>query len=265
MDQPNGNFIVIGAGLPRTGTLSLKEALEHLLGGPCYHMQPFVMEGGDYDTNHWKDALKANKQGQSLPDDRWIKFLDGRGYKAGVDFPISFFYQDLVKIFPEAKVVLTVRSPETWHESVKTGILRTQNVIRRFPTSWLVALRGGSDRTNIANDFSWATPNGFEDSMFSGVLGGTKNSEKFFNRWIETVKATVPADRLLIFEVKQGWEPLCKFLGLPKPDIPFPRVNDSASMKSLVDNLERGAWALTFAIPTIVAGLIYYYKDGLGF
>ena len=97
--------------------------------------------------------------------------------------------------------------------------------------------------------------------MFSSVAGGKATATQFFNQWVETAKRHVPKDQLLVFEVKQGWAPLCKFLGVPIPDTPFPRVNDSASMMSLVNNLERMAWALTLGVPTVLGAVAYLYRE----
>ena len=87
-------FVVIGAGLPRTGTNSTKNALEELLGGPCYHMYTMIKEQpGDYE--HWLKVLRDENEGSGkvISDQEWIDFLSGGGFRAGVDFPVSLFYQ----------------------------------------------------------------------------------------------------------------------------------------------------------------------------
>ena len=90
----DSGLVVIGAGLPRTGTTSTREALVELLGGPCYHMKTVIFEASE-DKEHWLKALydQANPNEKILTDQDWIDFLSGRGYKAGVDYPVSLFYK----------------------------------------------------------------------------------------------------------------------------------------------------------------------------
>ena len=125
-------FVVIGAGLPRTGTLSLKVALTQLLGGPyndneaaisagtVYHMVDVMMlDGRNGKHSFWFKAAKGE-----VNKEDWISFLEGRGYRAGVDYPLSFHWKELMEVFPHAKVVLSMRSADTWYESCKNTIVR---------------------------------------------------------------------------------------------------------------------------------------------
>ena len=89
---------------------------------------------------------------------------------------------------------------------------------------------------------------------------GLEPSIKYYNDWVEEVKRIVPADRLLVFSVKEGWEPVCKFLGKPIPDEPFPFVNDSNMMKQFFRRKKIMAWTLVFVTPIILGASSYFAK-----
>ncbi len=109
----------------------------------------------------------------------------------------------------------------------------------------------------MPENVTWAIPPGFNESAFGAVQAGDEEAMRFFKKWQEDVIATVPPERLLVFEAKQGWEPLCDFLGLPVPDGPFPRVNDTAEMRSRIDSLKRMAYGIIFAAPVVGAVAVY--------
>ncbi len=105
-------------------------------------------------------------------------------------------------------------------------------------------------------------PDGFNHSLQDAIKAGEKESQEFFNKWTEEVIANVPKERLLIFEAKQGWEPLCKFLDVPVPkDEPYPRINDSAAFKANINKRKRTAYAMVCGIP-IVAGVVISWALG---
>lgn len=188
---------VIGAGFGRTGTDSLKEALNKLGLGPCHHMKEM--------TNALAGKLLAVKQGDDKNPD-WDALLGD--YKSAVDWPWSFFYKELAEKYPDAKVVLTLRDPERWHESAANTIFKMS---------------------------AWIPPCAIRRMIFAiiwdGVFGGRFEEKEYametFNKHVEEVKKNIPADRLLVFQVKDGWAPLCEFLQVPVPDGPFPKVNAS--------------------------------------
>ena len=105
----------------------------------------------------------------------------------------------------------------------------------------------------VAYEFSWAVPEPLDQCMFGSIKSGREESARFFKEWVEEVKRTVPPEKLLVFEVSQGWAPLCEFLGLPPPDRPFPRVNDTASMQKKVRLLQWTAWAVIVVLPIALA------------
>jgi hypothetical protein len=196
---------VIGAGFGRTGTMSLKVALEELGFGPCYHMIE-VFEHPEH-VPLWEAAA------QGEPVD-WEELL--AGYQSTVDWPGCTFYKDLMKVYPEAKVLLNVRDPDKWYESARNTIYATVNIPDPPPGRRMV------------DKLVWK-------QTFDGNFENRQHAIEVFERHNEEVKKHVPSERLLIYEVKEGWEPLCEFLGVVAPrDKPFPRLNDTESFKQMV-------------------------------
>jgi hypothetical protein len=198
---------VIGAGFGRTGTFSLKTALDLVGVGPTYHMSevfahpehvPIWQAAADGKPVDW-DALFA-------------------GYHAAVDWPASAFYRQLMDYYPAAKVILTLRDPERWHESGRNTIFPDREMPTEEPTPEQLEWR------RMAETALW-------NGIFDGKVWDREHAIDVFNRHAATVKATVPPDRLLVFEAGDGWEPLCAFLGVPVPDEPYPRLNDTASFQ----------------------------------
>jgi hypothetical protein len=211
---------VIGAGLGRTGTYSLKAALEELGFAQCYHMAELL--GHPEHVTYWEDA-SAGK-----PVD-WDALFEG--YRAAVDYPACSYYQRLMEQYPDAKMILTVRAPDSWYESAAATIFKVGQrqpeasgapPVLPFPGDPQLLMRvfGLSRRDVWERDFEGR----FEDREFA---------IRRFNEHTHTVKAHVPPDRLLVYEVKEGWEPLCRFLGVAVPEgKPFPRLNDRATFQS---------------------------------
>jgi len=191
---------IIGAGFGRTGTISLKQAFEYL-GYPCYHMQEVMAA---YDRGHveqWDAALS----GKVIDWDALFS-----GYEATVDFPACVFYQQLMEAFPDAVVVLSVRDPQGWWRSY-SKLLGLVAKARFF--NFVPMFRKFSAMNIHLIDYV------FDGSMDEDSCIG------HYIRHIEEVKATVPAERLLVYSVSEGWEPLCLFLGQQVPNIPFPHAN----------------------------------------
>ncbi|HZQ80647.1 MAG TPA: sulfotransferase [Gaiellaceae bacterium] len=203
---------LIGAGLPRTATLSQKVALETLGLGPCYHMVDVLSDLGR--TEQWTDALDGKAD--------WDEIFEG--YQSTVDWPGSYFYRELVEKYPDAKVLLSVRSGESWARSM----IETISSI----------LYGDSLMYDLSNARSRVDPgwNAYLTMMKrmwkdSGLIPDGKNTDAAYlasamERYNEQVKSDVPD--VLVWTAADGWEPLCEFLELDVPDTPFPRVNDSA-------------------------------------
>jgi len=196
---------VIGAGLGRTGTMSLKFALEHIRFGPCYHMIEFMA--------HIPEQLP-----------KWLDVIDGRpdwdavfaGYASTVDYPGCTYWRDLVAKWPDAKVILTTRDPDSWFESANETVLSSR-------------MRGMLANTPLER-FMNATVN----QDFEGRFDDRAFMTDYFRRWNEAVIAEAPANNLLVFQAKDGWGPLCDFLGVPVPPEPYPRVNTRETMNQRI-------------------------------
>jgi hypothetical protein len=195
---------VIGAGFGRTGTLSLKHALELLDLGPCYHAYEVYQ---DAHVQRWRAGD--------------LGVLDG--YRATVDWPGCTYWRELMRAHPDAKVILSVRDPEQWWRSFDDTV---GDVIRRAhrysDLPWVVVLR-------------LFTIECIEARSFGRVLSSMTRAEVIdaYQRHNAAVQREVPARRLLVHDVAEGWEPLCSFLGVPVPEAPFPRVNDRAEFHRL--------------------------------
>ncbi len=192
---------VIGAGLGRTGTLSLKLALERLGLGPCHHMRELFRH--PRLLRHWQDAA-------ALRPVAWEEVF--AGYHSAVDWPSTHFWRELAAAYPEAKIILTVRPEAAWWASFS----------RTIPL--LLRRRAEVSDPHVRGVLAMATSIVVEQAM-----GGRPEDEATalarYRRQIAEVTAEVAPERLLVFDVAEGWAPLCGFLGLPVPDEPFPRTN----------------------------------------
>ena len=205
---------VVGAGFGRTGTLSLKLALERLGFGPCHHMVEVIDNAEQIGL--WEQVVEGNAD--------WDEVY--RGYRATVDWPGAHFWREITAHYPNAKVILTVRDPERWYESVKETIFRVAQATTPAPTD--------AGRRRILGSVVW-------DGDFGGRFSDKDHTIGVFNDHNEAVRRAIPADRLLEFEVGQGWEPLCAFLDVPVPDEPFPRSNDRQEFAARVAEHTRDA------------------------
>jgi hypothetical protein len=212
---------VIGAGLGRTGTLSLKAALEELGFTKCYHMSEVLA--------HLDDARTWDAAARGEPVD-WETLFDG--FQATVDWPGCSFYRELLHQYPEAKVILTVRDPDRWYDSARETIYF---VSQAFPAWTSLVFPRFRIFRRMLDQLIW-------DGMFQRRFQDRAFAIGTFNQHNEQVRRDVPADRLLVYEVRQGWDPLCAFLRVPIPEgKPFPHLNDTAEFRS---RIERGALIL---------------------
>lgn len=191
---------LIGAGVGRTGTMSLKLAINRLGLGPCHHMD-VVLEGMPVHVPLWSAALNGQ------PD--WEAIYSG--FNSAVDWPTAGFFRELVAAYPSAKFVLTHRSPESWADSFGATIYKLLGQKDQAPPEqreWIEMAGGIIARTGF--------PPGLDKD-------GLMNA---FTRHNEAVQNEIPPERLLVYRVKEGWDPLCNFLDLTAPSEPFPRSND---------------------------------------
>lgn len=192
---------VIGAGYGRTGTLSLKFALEQLGFDQCYHMME-VMKHPEH-SQLWSAAHGSG-------DVDWDAFMSG--YQASVDWPSCNLWRQQLAHWPEAKILLSLRDPDDWYDSVMATIYKStvdglahEDPARRAHAQWVSSI-------------IW-------DPIFNGRMDDRAHAIGCFNRHNETVQEEVPADKLLVYRPGDGWEPLCAFLGVDIPDTDYPRVN----------------------------------------
>jgi hypothetical protein len=210
---------VIGAGFGRTGTSSLKVALEELGFGPCYHMTEVIRH--PEHVAMWKAAAE-----QGSVD--WATLF--REYQSTLDWPGCTFYPALMAAYPEAKVILTVRDPERWYESTANTIYTVRTA---FP-AWAKFLVPRMARfSQMVETLVW-------HKTFHDRFADRAYAIEVYNQHNAEVIRTVPADRLLVFDVKEGWEPLCRFLGVAvPPDQPFPHHNDTAGFLARIERIRQ--------------------------
>lgn len=208
---------VIGAGFGRTGTLSLKLALEALGFDPCYHMVELV-ERPEHAAI-WCDGV-SEKQID------WGKLFNG--YEAAVDWPTCHYWRELAAFYPESRFVLTVRDPESWYDSMYETIYRA---LTRLPRN----NRGlGSDHRDVADRL-------ILEQTFGERFEEREHAIDVYRRHNDAVQSALPTDRLLVYEVVDGWDPLCRFLDRPVPETGFPNVNTAAEFISRFVTTEVGA------------------------
>jgi len=205
------SFDVICAGFGRTGTLSLKVALETIGYAPCWHIED-MFTGASTPASHL-DAWHRLSVGEVMD---WNWLLDG--FRAASDFPLCWYYRELMEAFPHAKVILTVRDPNTWVPSVQALY---RDAFLRHRQGRLGQSELGRIWTETMERLVWRR---------LGDIGDEAGLLSVYQNHVDAVTAHVPPEKLLVFNVREGWHPLCNFLGVPVPQIDFPRVNERAAL-----------------------------------
>ena len=206
---------VIGAGLGRTGTTSLKTALELLDLGPCHHMSVAMKQPREV-VSLWESVAKGDKEA--------LKIIF-RGYRSTLDYPGCTHFATLLDWNETAKVILTVRdSPKAWARSARSTIF-SPSLLRKLLLKLLFCL----PLTNLyylqyIQQTSFSAHN-------TNPLDPDCDLETLYTTWNNHVKETVPGDKLLVYNVKEGWGPLCRFLEVPVPEVGFPCLNDRREFK----------------------------------
>ncbi|WP_329417740.1 sulfotransferase family protein (plasmid) [Streptomyces sp. NBC_00704] len=205
---------LINAGLGRTGTTSLKAALDRLGLGPSFHMFDIVGDAGR--LRQWEKIVCDGER----PD--WAAAFDG--YRSAVDGPCAVYYRQISEAFPDAKVLLTVRDADSWYRS-------THDTLYQF------ALRSAANPPEpgsaqarlfrVTSALVW-------DGLFGGRFSDKDHAVEVYHRHNEEVVRVMGADNVLVYDVREGWEPLCAFLGVDVPREEFPRTNDTASMRQRI-------------------------------
>jgi hypothetical protein len=218
---------IIGSGLGRTGTHSLKEALEQLGYGKCYHMVELLKNPSG--LTYFTDA-------ESGKTPSWDSLFTG--YLSAIDYPVARYYKQLMKFYPDAKVIHTTRDPDSWYQSCTETIFwaskpdagRIINMMIRMPFN-----KGIRNRLPVLK-----YNGGLLDKEFGKNLKDKARVLESFHRHNEEVVATVPKERLLVYKVQEGWEPLCKFLNAPVPNTAFPKSNSKAEFIENVKKISKG-------------------------
>ena len=202
---------VVGAGFGRTGTLSLKVALERIGFGPCYHMVE-VFPRPEHVAMWHRLAFE-----QSMD---WDEIF--RGFGATVDWPAARWWREIAAHFPDAKVLLSVRDSEAWYKSVTDTIYQPMKSPAPDGVPELVRLQSEMARKAIL------------DETFDNRFENKAHAIEVFRKHNQAVRDAIDPARLLVFDVREGWGPLCRFLEVPVPDEPFPRLNDTATFQAMM-------------------------------
>ncbi|KAF2657584.1 hypothetical protein K491DRAFT_594724 [Lophiostoma macrostomum CBS 122681] len=222
--RPGTSFQVIGAGLPRTGTASFSEALRILLGGPVYHVGTQITVGKPVEIKSWIRILKhwppRDESDRKVVLGLIRNCLDG--YAAATDAPNCICVRELLEIYPDAKVICTVRNPDAWVRSMAiladaTNVWFLRAVL--FPLPGMRHFVDFLDELRKQYDYLYKEHD--------------PQTTKTYDRHVAWLEKTVPEDRLVFFDVKDGWAPLCEALGKEVPDVPFPRINDGEAIDRL--------------------------------
>lgn len=217
---------IIGTGFGRTGTMSLCEALSKIGYAPCYHMSEVFKNPSHIKL--WQSVADGE-------DVDWQAFLGE--YQSGLDYPVVGFYEDIMKAFPDAKVILTVRDADSWYESTLETIYYDGAAI----PGWVQKISPFNGLNRMIDSTTW-------NRIFDGRFEERDYAIEVYEAHIEKVKAIVPPEKLLVFSVKEGWQPLCDFLNVPVPDEPFPRANQRQMTKTM--------FRVARIIPVVVIGLV---------
>ena len=196
-----------------------------------YHMKELLVH--PENLHYWKTLSETKTT-------NWDELYNG--YQATVDFPCCPWYKEHMVRYPDAKVIFTTRPFEGWYKSIESTIWKAGPQTLPQKLGMMVKLLLNPRLRSVIKCVKFA-----KSSIFGGLLQGKFEdkaaAEKIFNQWMEDVKATVPADKLLIFEVKDGWGPLCKFLGVPEPSEPIPHLNKKENFKEMLVELMKGNMA----------------------
>jgi hypothetical protein len=235
---------IIGTGFGRTGTLSTYEALKQL-GYPCYHMIEVLRNPAN--KSHMDFWARVAEQPAGTQHN-WEEVF--AGYTAAVDNPACCVWRELMEAYPDAKVLLTLhpRGAEAWYDSTIDTIYFTETMWQsKLLEIFMPRVRKFA---RMSHKLVW-------QRSHKGTMNDRAKAIAHYNAHIEEVKAAVPPEKLLIFSADQGWEPLCRFLGVPAPEGAFPNVNDRAQIKTMIAQMTRGAYFILAGLAAAAALLAY--------
>jgi hypothetical protein len=233
---------VIGAGFGRTGTDSLREALE-ILDYHTYHMKEIVLKNLDDHVMLWLDNFRDGRPLSEIVDDVYTK----PGYSAAVDFPTVAVWKELAAIYPNAKIILTEReSPEVWWESASQTIFYPGFFVRLLKIFPFFKNHGEMCNHMWKRVFRFNEPRaltlGDEDAAIQSYMRNSEEARTFY------------PERTLMFDVRQGWEPLCNFLGKDIPSTPFPHSNTRADFQKIVATV-----TISLVLPPLLLLITFIY------
>lgn len=221
---------VIGAGFGRTGNTSFREAMEILGFGKCYHMKEVI------DHDHVDQWLRiADTEDPKLIRD----LMDKGGYRSTCDYPACFFWQEQLKMYPNAKVVMTMRDADSWYKSWMDNAAVLLPDCETCPLGVRVFMG-----FVFYGQFAKLTSRIVTDGTFGGDLSKRNVIQSYHNHF-KKVKFLCPPEKLLLFHAADGWEPLCTFLGVPIPDQPYPHANTTSEFRRFAFAVNAMGWAIT--------------------
>lgn len=219
-----------------------------ILPGKCHH----IVTAFDHQRE-WERMIEGESE-----DEEFKNFFIKYDYSAAVDGPFCFMYKRAMEVFPDAKVLLTVRDAEKWALSVKETIL--QDVFLPFPANLFNWLHIFQDYLGL---FPVLISSMYKMKHYNEMVNEVKrgNGVAFYNRWVMDVAQHVPPEKLLNFSVTEGWEPLCNFLDVPLPNDSFPRINSSQAFIDRLGKRKRRSWLLLYEFVSIpvLSALVYCY------
>lgn len=254
--KPGTPFRVIAAGQARTGTASMTEALSILLDGPVYHGGTQVVKGNPANVTAWIRILSRFPMKTETDREPVRETIRGLldGYAAMADQPAAIFTPELLELYPDAMVICTVRDPDSWVRSM--GHM-ADHATARFLRLFLLPLPSVRHFPAYIDAIR---------PCFIHIYGEREPfTTQTYHRHIEWLKNVVPEDKLVFFNVKDGWPPLCAALGVEVPDVPFPKINDSEAVDKLSAELvAKGMkrWGVIFAVAVGVVSVGMYLGGG---
>ncbi|KAJ1333239.1 Sulfotransferase domain-containing protein [Microdochium nivale] len=255
--DPSRTVQVIGAGFSRTGTVSMQMALEILLKGPVLHGGTQLITREDAYCTSWLSAFQARNAGDHKKTLKHVRDAT-RGFVGTTDQPTIDFIPELIELYPDAKVVLVRRDPDAWWRSA-------QSLGKQVTLHWLryamAPIPGWRRLPHIIDECAESMyrlsrrerPDGSGLETTAEATAGPHVLANYY----EYVRAATPKGQLLEMELRDGWEPLCEFLGVPVPNQPFPRANDTAAMEKTAKSVMVRVTQVWVGIFAMLGGAIY--------
>lgn len=212
---------VIGTGLPRTGTASLKGALQLLGYQQTYHMDNLL--NNPAMVKYWVELFDTGKTDFDVLFD---------GFTASTDFPGFFAYKALLKKYPESKFILTTRDLDSWYDSIHKTVFQavTSFFAKETPTDSMRRVEGVFQ---LLDRYLFG-------QFFNGTFTDKEKTLSIVKAYLQEVKQNIPDGQMLVYEISEGWEPLCDFLDLPVPDLEFPYKNKREDFNTMIAKMLSG-------------------------